>query len=310
MSIMNAASKDRWPEIDVSSWTATKRSLHLYAQMLGKVRVALSPTQPNWMFTSLQLTASGFTTGAIPCEGMAVEAFLDVFASRMTIRTSRGAGRIVELLPPRSVAEVYHDLRSAFELLNVPCAISQNPQELPDATPLAEDTRPAAYDPSSVQRWFQAATSTAGAFERWRSHFFGRSGIQLWWGAFDVALILFNGKHVASPVNRGYLMKYDLDAELMNVGLYLGDETTKPLFYGYLYPQPPDAAKTGIAPAEASWSASLGEWVLPYDTVRNAKDPDAKIATFLDAIYEICFTKAGWDRDALSYAAPQRTAAR
>jgi hypothetical protein len=157
-----------------------------------------------------------------------------------------------------------------------------------------------------VRRWFDAATSTATVFEEWRSHFFGRSGIQLWWGAFDVALVLFNGKHVAAPLDRGYLLKYDLDAELMNVGLYCGDENTKPFFYGYIYPQPPDAPRTILKPAGSSWSTDASEWILPYDVVRSADDPRASLRTFLDSIYDVCITNAGWDRAALSYEAPKR----
>ncbi len=301
---------DRWPQIDVSRWAPTKRTLHLYTQMLGKIRVALSPAQPNWMFTPLLFTAHGVTTGAIPCDDISVEASLDVFASEIVVRTSAGKQQRIALLPPRTIAEVYRALHDAFAKLNVACAISPIPQEVPDTTPLPDDTRPPAYEPKDVQRWFSAATSTTGVFERWRSRFFGRSGVQLWWGAFDVSLMLFSGKHAAPPTDRGYLLKYDLDAELMNVGLYFGDETTKPFFYGYIYPQPADAAARPVAPAEASWSATLNEWVLPYDAVRSARDPEGAIEAFLDAIYEICFTQAGWDRAACSYEAPKRVAGR
>jgi hypothetical protein len=310
MSKNTSANTARWPEIDVSGWAETKRSLHLYTQMLGKIRVALSPSQPNWMFTPLLFTAHGLTTSAIPCDGIAVEALLDVFTSEIIVRTSAGNQRRIALLPPRSVAEVYRSLHEALAELDVPCVISRIPQEMPDTTPLPDDTRPAAYEPADVARWFTAATSTACLFEEWRSRFFGRSGVQLWWGAFDVSLMLFSGKHVAPPTDRGYLLKYDLDAELVNVGLYFGDEKTKPFFYGYIYPQPADAPATTIAPAEASWSSALSEWVLPYDAVRAANDPDAMVESFLDAIYELCFTEAGWNRPDFSYAAPKRVRAR
>ncbi|HEV3155759.1 MAG TPA: DUF5996 family protein [Candidatus Baltobacteraceae bacterium] len=310
MSSSTIKSIDLWPDIDVAGWAATKRSLHLYAQMLGKIRVALSPTQPNWMFTPLLFTAGGFTTGPIPCDGRSVEALFDVFTSEIVVRTSTGDQRKIALVPARSVAEVYHALCEALEELDVSGVISRIPQEIPDATPFPEDTRLTAYAPRDVQRWFRAATSAVGVFEEWRSHFFGRSGIQLWWGGFDVALILFNGKHVSPPTDRGYLMKYDLDAELMNVGLYFGDEKTNPFFYGYIYPQPTDAATTTIEPKETSWSTTFKEWVLPYKAVREAADPDAMIRGFLDSLYELCFTKAGWNRSDLSYEEPTRNRAR
>jgi len=295
-----------WPDVDVAGWAPTKKSFHLYLQMLGKMRVARSPAQPNWMFTALYLNARGVTTGAIPWRGTSFEASVDVFASEVIVDRSTGESRRIALLPVRTVAEIYAELQSALEALGVDCTISPVPQEVPDTTPLHEDRRPAEYDPAAVQRWFHAATATVGVFDEWRAHFFGRTGIQVWWGALDVALMLFSGKHVPAPTDRGYIMKYDLDAELMNVGLYYGDETTAPFFYGYIFPEPAGAESLAIAPAAASWSAALHEWVLPYDAVRHAADPAAELRAFLDAIYAQCIAAAGWDRDAFSYVAPKR----
>ena len=295
-----------WPAVDVAAWAPTKKSLHLYLQMLGKLRVALSPTQPNWMFTALLLSARGVTTGPMPWHGTSVEASLDVFASELIVERSNGESRRIALVPVRTVAEIFAELQTALAALGVACTISPIPQELPDTTPLHEDRRPAAYEPDAVRRWFRAATATASVFDEWRAHFFGRTGIQVWWGALDVALLLFNGKHAAPPTDRGYLMQYDLDAEMMNAGLYYGDEQTAPFFYGYIFPQPPGAETLPIAPAGAAWSDALKEWVLPYEAVRGAADPAAELRAFLDAIYAQCTAAAGWDRDALSYAAPKR----
>ncbi len=295
-----------WPEVNVAGWAQTKRTFHLYLQMLGKMRVTLSPVQPNWMFTALYLSARGVTTGPMPWRGTAVEASLDVFSSELLIQRSNGDSRRIALLPARTVAAIYTELQAKLEELDVECAISTIPQEVLDTLPLSDDRRPAVYEPDAVVRWFQSAIATTNVFEQWRSHFFGRSGIQVWWGALDVALLLFNGKHVAPPTDRGYLMKYDLDAELMNVGLFYGDETTAPFFYAYIFPQPRGAANSRIAPASASWSDTMKEWVLPYDAVRSAVDPAAELHAFLDAVYAQCIAAAGWDRDALSYVAPKR----
>lgn len=292
-----------WPDVHAAGWAPTKRSFHLYAQMLGKMRVALSPPQPNWLHTALLLEAHGLTTGAMPLHGGSVQASLDVFTSEMLIERSDGRSRRIALLPARTVADVYAEFTRALDALEIDCAISVVPQEVPDTTPLDEDRRPAAYDAAAVQRWFAAATATAGVFERWRSFFFGRSGIQVWWGALDVAVLLFNGKHVPAPTDRGYIMKYDLDAELMNAGLYFGDEQTAPFFYGYIFPQPPNAERLPLSPA--TWSDGLKEWVLPYESVRTAADPFATLHAFLDALYAQCVAAAGWDRDALTYVAPK-----
>jgi hypothetical protein len=295
-----------WPDVDVAAWAATKKSLHMYVQMLGKLRVALSPAQPNWMFTALSLSARGLTTGPMPYHGNSVEASLDVFSSELLVERSNGNSRRIALVPVRTVAAIYAELTAALEALEVDCTISPVPQEVADTTPFHADSRPAQYDPDAVRRWFAAATATAGIFDEWRSHFFGRTAIALWWGALDVALLLFSGKHVTAPTDRGYLMRYDLDAELMNVGLYYGDEKTAPFFYGYIYPQPPDAEMLPMAPAAAAWSMEIKEWVLPYDAIRFAADPAAELRAFLDAIYLHCVTNGGWDREAHSYDAPKR----
>lgn len=299
-------SETAWPDLSVASWAPTKKSLHMYAQMLGKLRVALSPPQPNWMFTALLLTARGITTGPVPYRERSVQASLDVFSSEIVVECSDGSSRRIALVPARTTAEIFADFRAALEALEITAKLSPVPQEVADVTPFDQDRRPAGYEPAAAQRWFAVVTATGGIFEAWRAHFFGRSGIQLWWGAFDLALLLFNGKHVTPPEDRGYLMRYDLDAELMNVGFYPGDDKTEAFFYGYIFPQPEAAAGLPIAPATASWSDAIKEWVLPYDAVRTSTDPVAAIGAFLDAIYSLCVSVAGWDRNALSYVAPKR----
>jgi hypothetical protein len=295
-----------WPELDVQSWAGTKRTLHLTLQMLGKLRVALSPSQPNWLFTALLLNARGVSTGPMPWHGGSVEASLDVFRSELIVARSDGAEQRIGLLPARSVADIFGGVQRALVALAITCTLSPVPQEVADLKPLHEDHRPAEYDPSAVERWFRVVTATADVFDEWRAHFFGRTGIQLWWGALDVALLLFSGKKVAPPLDRGYLLKYDLDAEMFNAGFYPGDDKTAPFFYGYIYPQPTDAETLPIAPASAQWSDQIKEWVLPYERVRDAADPAAELRTFLDALYALCGSAAGWDLAALSYTAPKR----
>jgi hypothetical protein len=295
-----------WHDLDVSQWAPTKQSLHLCAQMLGKIRLALSPPQPNWMFTPLYFVPRGLTTGFIPCDDASIEGVLDIFDSTISIFKSDGRSRGVPFLPARSVAEVYAELSAALAELDVDCFISPLPQEVPDTTPLPEDRRLREYDRAAALRWLETQTAIDGVFERWRSRFFGRSGIQLWWGAFDLAMILFNGKHVKPPADRGYLLRYDLDAELMNVGLYLGDERNAPFFYGYIYPEPKGADAISMQPGGSAWSAQLHEWVLPYDLVRRSANPADTLTAFIDSVYRQCFDAAGWDRNAFTYEPPPR----
>jgi hypothetical protein len=296
-----------WPDLPFAAWSATKKTLHLYAQMLGKLRVALSPAQPNWMFTSLALTARGFTTGPMPAGVATVAVTLDVFASTIAVERSDGRARSIPLVPVRTIAEVYRDLSAALAAIGVNVHITTIPQELADTTPLDTDRRAIAYDPAAVQRWFHAVTASAVVFDTWRAHFFGRSGIQLWWGAFDLSLMLFSGKHVPAPRDRGYLLRYDLDAELMNAGFYPGDDLNPaPVYYGYLYPQPAQCETLPVAPPQTAWSDKLGEWILPYDDVRASADPAATLSAFLDSVYAVCGDAGGWDRTALTYASPKK----
>lgn len=298
-----------WPELDVP-WAPTKRCLHLYAQLLGKLRVARSPAQPNWLHTALSLSARGITTGTVPCAGDALQATLDVYDSELRIERSDGRAASIPLVPARTVAEVYAGFLAALREVGAVTAISPLPQELADVTPLDRDDRPGAYDPDAVRRWFAASTAAAGVFDEWRSHFFGRTAIALWWGGFDLSLMLFSGKKVPAPRDRGYLLRYDLDAQLMNAGFYPGDDGSNGYFYAYVYPQPEDRPNLPVVPAAATWSAQLGEWVLPYAAVRAAADPAAELRAFLDAIYAVCSGAAGWDRAALSYDRPPRPRAR
>ena len=293
-----------WPELEFSSWAPTKRSLHLYAQMLGKLRLALAPHQPNFWFASLALAPRGFTTGVIPYGRRSIAASVDVFASALVLEASDGRSVRISLAPPRTVAGVYAEFLAALEALDVDVALSPVPQEVADQTPLDADDRPAEFEPRDAQRWLAVVTAANATFDGWRAHFFGRTGIGLWWGAFDFTLLLFSGKHVAAPADRGYLYKYDLDAEMMNVGFYPGDASNPANFYGYVYPQPAGASGLPIAPAEASWSEALGEWLIPYAVLRTLPSPERALASFLDAIYGACTTAGGWERERYVYARP------
>ncbi len=300
----SVTAQSEWPALDFASWAPTKRSLHLYAQMLGKLRLALAPHQPNFLFTSLALTTRGFTTGVMPYGLRSVQLSVDVFAVEMILESSDGRMLRIALAQPRTIAQVFADLCAGLEALGVAVMLSPIPQEIADLTPLDADDRPAVFEPLDAQRWLAVMSATNAVFDRWRAHFFGRMGIQLWWGAFDFALLLFNGKHVAAPADRGYLFKYDLDAEMMNVGFYPGDVANPANFYGYIYPQPPACDTIAIAPGAATWSNALGEWILPYEALRTMHDPEAALTSFLDVIYRVCAESSGWNREALTYAPP------
>jgi hypothetical protein len=301
---------ESWPQLPSAAWAPTKRSLHLYAQMLGKLRLALAPHQPNFTFTALALTARGFTTGLMPYGNLGLSVSVDVFAAEMIVELSDGRERRIRLVEPCTVAHIFGELHRALDTFGVPVSLSPIPQEIADLTPLDRDERPAVFDTAAAQRWHAVVMATNSVFDRWRSHFGGRMGLYLWWGAFDFSVMLFSGKHVPAPADRGYLIKYDLDAEMMNAGFYPGDDANPPIFYGYIFPQPAACSTIPIAPEGAAWSEKAGEWILPYETVTASPDPAKLVTDFLDAIYSACGSAAGWNHAELTYVRPPLRRAR
>lgn len=293
-----------WPALQYATWAPTKRTLHLIAQMLGKVRLALAPYQPNFFFTALYVTPRGFTTTAIPAGLRLIELRLDVFEPKIELTSNDGGRREIAFATLPSIAAAYEVLLAALRELGVDVAISPIPQEIPDQTPLDRDHRPASWDAGSARAWLTAMCSSQAVFDRWREHFFGRSGVQLWWGALDLSLLLFTGKHVAPPTDRGYLFKYDLDAEMMSAGLYPGHEGQEAFFYAYIYPEPDRCNEIAVDAEGARWSEQFREWILPYETVRKSSDPEKLLRTFLSAIYNVCGNAARWDKREYTYVHP------
>lgn len=292
-----------WPALDIAQWGPTKHTLHSIAQMFGKVRLALAPHQPNFIFTALYITPEGFTTSPIPVSQRLIELRLDIFERRIEVAGGDGRRHEIPFADMPSIAAVYAALLEALHALGVDVVLSPIPQEVADTTPLDRDQRPLAFVMDDARKWLTVMSATQAVFDRWRASFFGRTGIQLWWGAFDLALLLFTGKHVSAPNDRGYLIKYDLDSEMMNAGFYPGDDANEAFYYGYIYPEPGGCSE--IALCEGSqWSEKLREWILPYAAMRAAQRPDELLTSFLDGIYNVCGTAAKWDRSRHTYVPP------
>ena len=166
-----------WPELDYAGWAPTKRSLHLYAQMLGKLRLALAPYQPNFLFTSLALTPRGFSTGVMPYRVISIQATVDVFDAQLRLESSADGKWEIDLSEPCTAARVFGELHRALEALGVEVTLSPIPQETPDRTPLDTDERPAVFNVEDARRWLSVMSATNAVFDRWRAHFFGRMSI-------------------------------------------------------------------------------------------------------------------------------------
>ena len=296
---------DAWPTLPYAEWASTKKTLHLCAQMLGKVRLALAPPQPEWLHSCLYLDPRGFTTGAMPNGTQIASVGIDVFGRVLWLRAGEGRSTTLPLVSGRSVAEIWADFQGALQALGVEVDLWDKPQEMADVTLFSQNTGGCVFDPEHARRFHRLLASLEGAFEEFRSPFFGRSGVQFWWGTFDLAVLLFTGKQVPPPEDLGYIMRYDLDAQHMNAGFWPGDDANpQAAFYAYLVPRPPGCALAVIEPEHCSWVEAMGEWILPYDKVQTSEDPRGEVLTFLESVYRFAVSDGGWDAEAHRYTRP------
>ena len=296
---------DAWPALPYQAWMPTKKTLHLCAQMIGKARLALSPPQPQWLHVCLYLDGRGFTTAAMPYGTDNVSMGIDVYDSAIWIRVSDGRKATVPLGTDRCVADIWSGFRDALAGLGLDLDIWEKPQEVTDTTLFSQNRHDCRIVPADAQRFCRVLASINSVLQEFRSRFFGRSGVQFWWGAFDFAVLLFTGKHEEAPDDRGYIMRHDLDAEHMNAGFWPGDDNTPhPAFYGYLVPRPDGCENAPVGSEHAGWVEAMGEWVMPYEAVRTSADPRQTILAFLDGVYGVATTLGGWDAKAFTYKKP------
>ncbi|MCE5191907.1 MAG: DUF5996 family protein [Actinomycetia bacterium] len=294
-----------WPALPYGEWAPTKKTLQACAQMLGKARLALAPPQPEWLHTSLQLDSRGFSTPTMPQGERIVSMGLDVYDGTMWMNVSGGAQVSIPIWPDRCVADIWTDFTRRLLDLGVDIDIWDKPQEVPDLTPFSQNTHDCTIVPEHAQRFHRVLCSLDGVFEEFRSGFFGRTGVQFWWGAFDFSVLLFSGEKEIAPDDRGYIMRYDLDADHMNAGFWVDDDSSPEAgFYAYIYPRPDGCETAPIEPEPAGWVESMGEWMMPYEAVRTSDDPRKAVLSFLTSVYQVAITQGGWDKRQFTYSPP------
>jgi hypothetical protein len=301
---------DAWPALSYEEWAPTVKTLHLYAQMLGKLKLALHPPLPQWLHTALTLDARGISTGPLAGDGRVVDAGIDLFDGVLSVRAADRTA-VIPLTGGRPVAEVWRAFGQALRDLGVAADLWDKPQEMPDeTTPFGENEHDRTVELAQARRLHRVLCSVHGLFDQFRAPFFGRSGVQLWWGGLDLAVLLFSGAQVTAPEDRGYIMRYDLDTEHLNAGFWLGnDAAPQAIFYAYIHPRPDGCATAAIEPPGAGWVEALGQWVLSYDDACRSGDPAAAVLGFLRSAYRVAVTVGGWDEEAYRYTpppAPQR----
>jgi hypothetical protein len=284
-----------WPALPLAPWRDTRETLHRWTQIVGKLRLALAPPEPEWGHVPLTVTARGLTTGALSTGDRAVQIDFDLVEHVLRIATSDGELRTLALAP-RSVAAFYDAVTRLIAELGIDVRIHAVPDEVSDRTPFAEDTRHASYDPAAVERFFRVLLRADEALRVHRAPFRGRhTQVQFFWGTFDLAYTRYSGRPATPPPGVDAIGRGAMDAELIEAGFWAGDDRfPEPAFFGFGFPKP-DGLEQARVTAPGFWSTAMGEYLLPYEAVRTAADPRAVIATFLAQTYAAGARLGGWD---------------
>ncbi|MGN6239036.1 MAG: DUF5996 family protein [Cellulosimicrobium cellulans] len=292
-----------WPDLDVRRWEPTRRPLHLFTQVIGKVVLDLTPFVNHWWNVAFHVTSRGFVTPVMQVGDRALDVEIDLVAERVVFRTSDGSTETIAL-GPMSVADFYARTRACLDRLDVPVRVWSTPREIPDPVPFEQDTAVGEWDGDRTRTWLATVQRVVAVMERFRSGFYGKSsGPRFYWGAFDLGLTLFNGRPFHQPDDVEPIYRYAENAENLAVGYWPGDPTTHAdQVYAYAYPQPPGVTDLDLAPGY--WDPGLREAVLPCGVLRDAADPDAVLLAFFERSYRELATAAAWDLAAFTGPVP------
>jgi hypothetical protein len=293
-----------WPELPLDSWKDTYATLHMWTQIVGKVRLALSPRINHWWEVTLYVTPFGLTTSSIPYEGGIFEIQFDFIHHTLMIRTSHDTERVM-ILAPRSVADFYKEFSENLASLGIHVRIRTMPCEVLDSIAFDQDTQHASYDPEYANRFWCILVSVGEIFKEFRSHFIGKdSPVHFFWGSFDLAVTRFSGRRAPAREGADSITREAYSHELISVGFWPGGGDIKgPAFYAYSAPEPAGFAEAHVGPAQAFYHPQMHEFLLMYDDVRNASDPKAILLEFLQSTYEAGARLGNWNRAELERAA-------
>jgi hypothetical protein len=294
-----------WPAVPLEAWADSCATLHLWAQIVGKIRLRESaPINHGW-HTTFAVTARGLTTSPIPHGLRTFQIDFDFIDHALLVLASDGGTARIPL-EPQTVASFYRRVMNALKGLDIDVRIHGSPNEVPDPVPFARDEMHRAYDAEYVNRFWRALVQSDRVFKQFRSRFIGKcSPVHLFWGALDLAVTRFSGRRAPEhpggiPNLPDRVTREAYSHEVSSCGFWAGGGSIAyPAFYAYAYPEPPGFGQARVRPSEAFYSADLREFVLPYDAVRQAADPDRTLLDFLQSTYEAAADRGGWDREAL-----------
>lgn len=292
--------EDAWPPLPLAEWQPTRDTLHMWTQVVGKVRLALAPRMNHWWQVPLYVSARGLTTSAIPARGGNFEVEFDFIAHQLRIETSWGGTRTMALAP-QAVAEFYRKFMDLLETLEIAVKIWPMPVEIPNPIRFDKDTVHASYDPVYANRFWRVLTSIDAVFKEFRCGFVGKSSpVHFFWGSFDLAETRFSGRRAPERPGADPVTKEAYSHEVISVGWWPGGgDITEAMFYAYAAPESAGFRESPVRPAQAFYHAQLGEYLLPYDAVRTAASPREALLDFAQSTYEEGANLGKWDRAAL-----------
>ena len=304
---MNTQRANAWPELSYEAWRDTGATLQLWTQVVGKIRLALTPWINHGWQASLYVTARGLATSPIPAGTELLEFEFDLIDHRLVGRTSTGEQRVIAL-EPQTVAAFYARIMAMLADLDIAVTINTLPSEIADPIRFPEDVVHATYDAAAAHRFWRALVQADRVFKLFRTGFIGKaSPVHFFWGSFDLAVTRFSGRR--APLHPGgvtglpdAVTREAYSHEVSSAGFWPGSDLfPEAAFYSYAYPEPP-GFRDAAMPAGAQFDTTLGEFVLPYAAMRQASDPDALLLDFLNATYAAAATGGGWDRPSLDCA--------
>jgi Family of unknown function (DUF5996) len=299
-----------WPALPFGDWKETCETLHLWSQIVGKVRLALTPLINHWWNVTYHLTSRGITTRPIPYRGRTFSIDFDFIDHCLTIATSDGAVERLALAP-MSVADFYGHVMKRLRALGIDVHIWTMPSEIEDAVPFDQDHAHGAYDPLWVRRFWVALSQSHRVMNEFRARFIGKaSPVHFFWGSFDLAVTRFSGRTApplsgSTPHVANWVMREAYSHEVCSCGFWPGNGGYgKAAYFVYAYPEPAGFGATPLSMAAAAYDTGLGQFILPYDAVAKSPDPDALLLAFLQETYEAAATLASWDRRSLERGSP------
>jgi Family of unknown function (DUF5996) len=306
-SVSETSTDITWPSLPFAAWQDTYATLHMWTQIIGKIRLALSPKLNHWWQSTLYVTSRGLTTSSIPYKTRTFQISFDFLSHHLQIETSEGTIRQIPLVP-RSVADFYQEVMGTLREIGIEVQIWTMPQEVENPIPFDQDHKHAAYDPEYAQRFWRILLQADRVMAAFRAQFIGKSSpVHFFWGSFDLAVTRFSGRSAPEhpggvPHMADWVTREAYSHEVSSCGFWPGNAMTDPVFYAYAYPEPAGFRDYPVQPKEAFYSAQMGEFMLPYEVMRQTENPDAVLLAFLQSTYEAAANSGKWDRTALERA--------